>query len=208
MGVFDVLVAVILGIVEGITEWLPVSSTGHLILLNDLMPLNVADAYVTGDIEMKTSGMIAHDLEYNLNGTMDLTFTGGYIFGLGIDDFFASANSINILNAEMALATALNDGQTRLKSLHIIGKYDRGNFETTEPFTLSMPHTDATGALQINDGKLSAQLYLVLRGTSPDPAPIDLEIAPSGERTYSLSEIMRTFDPAYMREFVRTHDRY
>lgn len=180
----------------------------HGKILNELMPLNVGDAYVTGDIEMKTYGMIAHDLEYNLNGTMDLTFERGYVFGLGLDDFFASANGINILNAEIALAAAFRDGQTRLKSLHIIGKYDRGNFETTEPFSLSMPHADATGALQINDGKMSAQLYIVLRGTSPEPAPIDVEITPSGERLFSLSEIMQTFDPAYMREFVRTHDRF
>ena len=177
-------------------------------ILNDLMPLNIGEAYVTGDISMKTHGMIAHDLEYNLDGTMDLTFNGGYIFGFGIDDFFAAADKINILNAEMALATALNDGQTRLKSLHIVGKYNRGNFETTEPMTLSVPHADATGALQINDGKMSAQFYLVLRGTAPEPAPIDIEILPTGERNYSLSEIMRNFDPAFMREFVRTHDRY
>ena len=172
------------------------------------MPLNVGESYITGDIAMKTNGMIAHDLEYNLNGTMDLTFERGYVFGLGLDDFFASANKITILNAEYALADALTDGQTRLKSLHIIGKYDRGNFETTEPFALSVPHADATGTLQIFDGKMSAQLYLVLRGTAPEPAPIDLTIAPNGERTYPLSEIMQNFDPAYMREFVKTHDRF
>lgn len=177
-------------------------------ILNDLMPLNVGESYITGDIAMKTYGMIAHDLEYNLNGTIDLTFERGYIFGLGIDDFFASADKITILNAEYALAAALNDGQTRLKSLHIIGKYDQGNFETTEPLTLSVPHADATGALQITDGKMSAQFYLVLRGTAPEPAPIDLTITPNGERVYSLSEIMQNFDPAFMREFVRTHDRY
>lgn len=180
----------------------------HGKILNELMPLNISDTYITGNIEMKTFGMIAHDLEYNMTGTMDLTFDRGYIFGLGIDDFFAYANKITILEAERALITALTDGQTRLKSLHIVGKYDRGNFETTSPLTLSVPHADATGALQIKDGKMSAQFYLVLRGTAPEPAPIDLEIAPNGERTYSLSEIMQNFDPAYMREFVRTHDRY
>lgn len=37
MGIFDVFVAVILGIVEGITEWLPISSTGHMILVNQFL---------------------------------------------------------------------------------------------------------------------------------------------------------------------------
>ncbi len=42
----DIIKSIILGIVEGITEWLPVSSTGHLILVKELMSGNgfVADA--------------------------------------------------------------------------------------------------------------------------------------------------------------------
>ena len=41
----EILKAVLFGIVEGITEWLPVSSTGHLILLNEFINLNVTEAF-------------------------------------------------------------------------------------------------------------------------------------------------------------------
>ena len=41
MEILELLKAVLFGIVEGITEWLPISSTGHMILFNKFVNLNV-----------------------------------------------------------------------------------------------------------------------------------------------------------------------
>ena len=42
MEVFNLIVSAVYGIVEGITEWLPISSTGHMLLLNRFVPLSVS----------------------------------------------------------------------------------------------------------------------------------------------------------------------
>lgn len=41
----EILKVILLGVVEGITEWLPISSTGHMILVDEFIKLNVSEAF-------------------------------------------------------------------------------------------------------------------------------------------------------------------
>jgi len=45
MNFIEIVKAIILGIIEGITEWLPISSTGHMILADEFIRLNMSDEF-------------------------------------------------------------------------------------------------------------------------------------------------------------------
>lgn len=177
-------------------------------LLASDMPLNIRDTMITAEIALSTSGKIAHDIYYNMSGTVDLSFDGGVLYGMAFDSFYASAENVTVLNAEYALANALTGGETQIKTMRVVGNYKNGDFVTTQPLTFSMRHVDARGGLSITDGQMTAELDLVMRGTSPQPKIIQMSVLPDGGRNYSLSEIMIGFDPGFLRAFVKTHNKF
>ena len=44
--IIELIKIFVLSVVQGITEWLPISSTGHMIILEDLIPLNLSSEFV------------------------------------------------------------------------------------------------------------------------------------------------------------------
>lgn len=60
MCITSILTAILYGIVEGITEWLPISSTGHLIILEKLVPLGLDDRFrVLFDVVIQLFAVLA-----------------------------------------------------------------------------------------------------------------------------------------------------
>ena len=177
-------------------------------LLSTLMPLNIENTTITAQAELNTSGKIAYDIWNNLSGNIDMSFDGGILTGLGVDSFYANSENITTMTAENMLSMAIESGRSKIMKIRMIGTYDHGNFTSTKQFVLSMHHADAVGNMKIINGKMYADMKLILRGTSPSPDQISIEIQPDGNRVFSLSQIMTNFDPDFLRDFSKSHEKF
>ena len=109
MDFIEILKAVFLGIVEGITEWLPISSTGHMILVDEFISLEVSEAFKEMFFVVIQLGAIAavpvlfwgrvnpfsrrkskaeRLLTWNLWGKVIVGVLPAAVLGLLLDDFF------------------------------------------------------------------------------------------------------------------------
>lgn len=103
----EALKALLLGIVEGITEWLPISSTGHMILVDEFVKLNVSDNFLElflvviqiGSIMAvivtfwhklnpvsRTKGAVERKLTWRMWGMVVIGSIPAAVFGLLLDD--------------------------------------------------------------------------------------------------------------------------
>ena len=71
---FEILKAILFGVVEGITEWLPISSTGHMIILEDFVKEKVEEKFENS--VLSNDGSSGYVLKYIENQPV----YGGYDF--------------------------------------------------------------------------------------------------------------------------------
>lgn len=78
MDFIEILKVIILGIVEGITEWLPISSTGHMILVDEFLKLNVTPEFMEMFRVVIQLGAIMAVVLLYWNKLFPFTFKGGF----------------------------------------------------------------------------------------------------------------------------------
>ncbi len=119
----EFLKALFYGIIEGITEWLPVSSTGHIILLKEFLPLNVSDNFFNVfEVVIQLGAILAvvflfwdtlwpfskNEKNYIKKDTLNMWFKilvsclPAAIIGIMFDDFF-EAKFYNATSVSLAL---------------------------------------------------------------------------------------------------------
>lgn len=78
MDLLELLKVIILGIVEGITEWLPISSTGHMILVDEFIKINASDEFKEMFFVVIQLGAIMAVVVLYFKKLMPFKFKGGF----------------------------------------------------------------------------------------------------------------------------------
>ena len=86
MEFLEILKAIILGIVQGISEWLPISSTGHMILVDEFLKMNVSDDFMDVFLVVIQFGSILAVLMIYWNKIFPFKFKDGKL-GISKDIF-------------------------------------------------------------------------------------------------------------------------
>lgn len=76
--ILEIIKAMIFGVVEGVTEWLPISSTGHMILLNEFLKLNVSSAFWNMFLVVIQLGAILAVVVLYFNKLVPFSFNNGF----------------------------------------------------------------------------------------------------------------------------------
>lgn len=155
------LKTVLYGIVEGITEWLPISSTGHLILLEEILPLGVSEGFfemfevvIQLSASLAVLGMFIKTLmpkirpiktlfsssenkqTFNLWGKIIVAVLPSAVIGLLLDDWFDA----HFYNAQTVAATLAIYG-----AIYIILEYARRGKEAEVGDVHSISYAKALG---------------------------------------------------------------
>ena len=140
----EILKAILFGIVEGITEWLPVSSAGHLILLDEFVKLKVsAEFFEMFQVVIQLGAILAVIVLFFRKLMLDTeqfisvgkkTVQGippGFRFFLLRPAFKLAAEAV--VGAEIALTSAIRQSyESRGKPLHEIAVVRHGDDRTGE----------------------------------------------------------------------------
>ena len=130
----EILKAILFGIVEGITEWLPISSTGHMILLDEIVKLNVSD------------GSFADT--YQLGFRVDYCYTDNdYIYAASSSKgLYRASRSSNLLNPNVW--TRIGEFVVRPKTM------DADQLATVNKIKPEGPKYNAFGFMKVYNRKL------------------------------------------------------
>ncbi|MDF2937046.1 MAG: Undecaprenyl-diphosphatase [Paenibacillaceae bacterium] len=77
MDILELLKVIFLGIVQGITEWLPISSTGHMILVDEFLSLHASEAFMEMFLVVIQFGSILAVVVMYWNKLVPFSFKGG-----------------------------------------------------------------------------------------------------------------------------------